>query len=89
MRILKNFRTDQGREYCIKKVEKFCIRNSIKKTYSPLYNPENNGKSERFNYTLINCTKTLVYWSKMDIKFWDYEIKYANLLYNKAPHKGI
>jgi len=57
--------------------------------YSPPYNPQNNGKSERFNYTLVSCAKTLLYWSKLDTKFWDYAVKYANLLYNKAPHQGI
>ena len=32
--MIKNFRTDQGQEYCNKKVEKICIRNSIRKAYS-------------------------------------------------------
>jgi len=44
-------------------------------------------KSERFNYTLINCAQnSLILEQKMDIKFWDFAVKYANLLYNKAPH---
>jgi len=37
----------------------------------------------------VNCAKTLLYWSKLDTKFWDYAVKYANILYNKALHQGI
>jgi len=86
---IKNFKTDQGKEYVNKKVEQFCRRIGIRKSYSQPYNPQNNGKSERFNYTLVNCAKTLLYWSKLDTKFWDYAVKYANILYNKALHQGI
>jgi hypothetical protein len=57
--------------------------------YCPFYNSQSNGKSERFNYSLVSSAKTLLFWSKLDIKFWDYTVKYANLLYNKAPHQGI
>jgi len=28
-------------------------------------------------------------WSKMSNEFWDYTVKYANLLYTVTPHKGI
>ena len=78
---IKNFKTDQGKEYVNKKVEQFCRRNGIRKLYSPPYNPQNNRKSERFNYTLVSCAKTLLYWSKLDTKFWDYAVKYANLVH--------
>jgi len=59
------------------------------KTFSPPHNPQNNGIAERLNYTLVNCTKTLLQCSKMSIDFRDYAIKYANLLYNITPHKRI
>jgi len=86
---IKNFHSDQGTEYNNKKVLNFCKENGIVKTFSPPYNPQNNGKAERFNYTIVNCAKTLLQWSKMDNKFWDYAIKYSNLLYNLTPHKGL
>ena len=86
---IKSFHSDHGTEYDNKKVLNFYKENGILKTFSPSHNPQNNGIAERLNYTLVNCAKTLLQWSKMSIDFWDYAIKYANLLYNITPHKGI
>eukprot|EP00833_Pecoramyces_ruminatium_P004771 jgi/Orpsp1_1/1178803/evm.model.c7180000066800.1 len=86
---IKYFRTDNGLEFKNKKIENFCLNHGITKLYSPPYNPQNNGKVERFNQTLVQCAKTLLSWSRLDIKFWDYAINYANYLYNLNPHKGI
>jgi len=76
-------------DWNLKIIEKYCLNNGITKLYSPPYNPENNGKAERFNQTLINCARTLLSWSKLDQKFWDYAINYANYLYNINPHRSI
>ena len=86
---IKSFHSDHGTEYDNKKVLNFCKENGILKTFSPPHNPQNNGIAERLNYTLVNCTKTLLQCSKMSIDFRDYAIKYANLLYNITPHKRI
>jgi len=64
-------------------------KNGITKVYSSSYNPQNNGMAEKFNQTFINCAKTMLTWSKLDQKFWDYAVNYAINLYNILPHKGI
>jgi len=86
---IKFFRTDNGKEYKNKKIENYCLNNGIIKTYSPPYNPQNNGKAERFNYTLENCMRALLRTSKLDYRLWEYAAHYANYLYNITPHKGI
>eukprot|EP00833_Pecoramyces_ruminatium_P008251 jgi/Orpsp1_1/1182283/evm.model.c7180000080633.1 len=86
---VKNFKSDQGREYQNRKIIKFCNDNGINKIYSPPYNPENNGLAERYNQTIISCAKTLLFWSKLSQNFWDYAIVYSNYLYNNTPHSGI
>jgi len=45
--------------------------------------------AERLNYIITNCTKTILYWSKLGAKFWGFEVISANSLYNINPHKGI
>jgi len=84
---VKIFKSDNAREYKNKRIISFCEDNGIAKIYSPPYNPENNGIAERFNQTLISCTKTLLSWSKHSENFWDYAITYGNYLYNKTPHQ--
>jgi len=84
---VKVFKSDNAKEYKNRIIIKYCEENGIMKTYSPPYSPENNGLAERFNQTLISCTKTLLYWSKLSENFWDYAILYANYLYNKTPHQ--
>jgi len=38
------------------------------KIYFSPYNSQNNGKAERFNYTIIDYAKTILNWSKLDIR---------------------
>ena len=84
---VKIFKSDNAREYKNKRIISFCEDNVIAKIYSPPYNPENNGIVERFNQTLISCTKTQLSLSKLSENFWDYAITYGNYLYNKTPHQ--
>ena len=86
---VKFFMSDNGREYNNSKIKKYCRKNGIKKIFSPPYNPENNGLAERFNQTLVNSAKTLLFWAKMSLDFWSYAIIYANFLYNITPKSSI
>jgi len=86
---IKFFKSDNGREYNNSKIKKYCRKNGIKKIYSPPYNPEDNGITERFNQTLINSTKTLLFWAKLSLDFWSFSIIYANFFYNITPKSSI
>ena len=85
---IKKFRTDGGKEYKNKKINKLCKEYSIEKLYSAPYNPEINGKAERINQTLVNAAITLLHWAGMSENFWEYAIKQACYIYNKIPHSG-
>jgi len=78
--------SDNTIEYRNKKLTRFCKDKGINKIYSHPYNPENNDLVERFNQTIMSCTKTLLYWSKLFENNWNFTIQYANYLYNKTPH---
>ena len=86
---IKYFKSDNAKEYRNKKLHNFCKQNGIVKIYSPPYNPENNGLAERYNQTIISCTKTLLYWSGLSDNLWDYAVIYANYIYNRVPHSSI
>jgi len=78
---IKKFRTDGGKEYKNKKINKLCKEYGIEKLYSAPYNPEINGKAERINQTLVNAAISLLHWAGMSENFWEYAIKQACYIY--------
>jgi len=86
---IKSLKSDNPKEYSNKKLLDYCKQKGIKKIFSPVYNPENNGLAERFNQTIISCAKTLLFWSQLSENFWDFAVNYANYLYNLIPHSSI
>eukprot|EP00833_Pecoramyces_ruminatium_P006363 jgi/Orpsp1_1/1180395/evm.model.c7180000073227.1 len=86
---LKHIRSDNGTEFSNHHFENFCSLNGIDQQFTIPYNPQSNGKSERFNGTLISSTKAILNDSKLDYKFWEYAVNTANYVYNRLPHSGI
>jgi len=86
---IKFFKSDNDRKYNNSKIKKYCRKLGIKKIFSTPFNPENNGIAERFNQTLMNSVKTLIYWSKLSKDFLSFASIYANHLYNITPRKSI
>ena len=86
---IKFFKSDNDRKYNNSKIKKYFRKLGIKKIFSTPFNPENNGIAERFNQTLMNSVKTLIYWSKLSKDFLSFASIYANHLYNITPRKSI
>ena len=88
-KVIKTFKSDNGKEYKNKRIFNFCKNKGIHKVFSIPYNPQINGLDERFNRTIVDCTRTLLFTSKLNTKFWDIAIKYATHLYDITPHFSI
>jgi len=58
MRVL---RSDNGREYCNGKMNKYLSALGIKHERTASYTPEQNGKSERDNRTIVEYALTLLH----------------------------
>ncbi|OUM62238.1 hypothetical protein PIROE2DRAFT_11557 [Piromyces sp. E2] len=65
---------DDCREYKNKKV--IYYYQNIKNIFSTPYNPQINGLAERFNQTIISCTRSLLFTANINTKFWDFTLKY-------------
>ena len=86
---IKYIRSDNGTEFKNKYFSKFCLQYGIQHQFTIPYNPQQNGRVERLNGTLINATKALLNDAKLSHHFWEDAINTANFIHNLLPHKGI
>eukprot|EP00833_Pecoramyces_ruminatium_P015872 jgi/Orpsp1_1/1189904/evm.model.d7180000075388.1 len=85
---IKYIKTDNGTEYNNVNFNNFCDDNGIIHLYSIPYNPQQNGKAERFQQTLIFSARAMLQDAQLHHKFWEDAIDTANYIHNRLPHKG-
>jgi len=85
---IKYIKTDNGGEFNNYQFNLFCENNGIIKLNSIEYNPQENGKAERFQETLIHAARALLNDARLNYKFWEDAIKTANYIHNRLPHRG-
>ena len=68
MDFLKKIITDQGRNFDSELIEHLCQLAGVQKLQTSPYQPQTNGKCERFNGTLLNMLGTLTPEQKKDWK---------------------
>ena len=59
-RTIKNFRRDNGREYINEKLNNYLTSRGIVHELSAPYTPEQNGRAERDNRTVVECARALL-----------------------------
>ena len=85
---LHTYVLNNGTEFNNSKFKSFCSQKSITQQFTTPYNPQENGRAERFNGILISAAKSLLNDSKLSKEFWVYAIDTANI-HNRIPHSGI
>ena len=81
---VKVVRTDGGTEFLGSLQDKFREAGVIHQT-SVRYTPQQNGRAERLNRTLLQKTRCLLFQANMPSKFWAEAISTANYLRNLVP----
>lgn len=81
----KIIRSDRGGEYTGKALREFYLSEGILAQYTVGYSPQQNGKAERKNRTLIEMTRCLLNDSNTDKQLWGEAIMTANFLQNLLP----
>ena len=82
---IKEFRTDNGREYLSNSLKQFLKDSGIKHNTSVEYCPQSNGKAERLNRTLVEKARCMLITSKLDNNLWGAAVTAANYLRNLSP----
>ncbi|KMQ86103.1 retrovirus-related pol polyprotein from transposon tnt 1-94 [Lasius niger] len=84
---IKCIRTDNGREYVNKDYTNFLTQNGIRHELSCPYTPQQNGRAERVNRTLVEIARCLMTEANLDPSYWSEAINTAIYLKNRWPCK--
>ena len=88
-RKVKTLRSDNRGEYTSIEFQQFCIEHGTKRDLTVPMNPEQNGKAERMNRTLIDSTRAMLHHAKMPLKFWAEALSTAVYLCNRSPTAAL
>ena len=59
-RKMKTLRSDNGRDFCNKEMDEYLKKYGIQQETTTAYNPEQNGKAERDNRTIVDSARTMI-----------------------------
>ncbi|KAJ9532898.1 hypothetical protein QJQ45_011004 [Haematococcus lacustris] len=84
----KALRTDNGSEYSNKTMSAWCSSKGIQQQFSAPYCPEQNGKAERLNRTIMQATRSMLLTAQLPPGFWVDAALKANYVRNLLPITG-
>ncbi|GFU91176.1 retrovirus-related Pol polyprotein from transposon TNT 1-94 [Trichonephila clavipes] len=84
----KTIRTDNGLEFVNEQLYTYLANSGIFHEKTIPYNSESNGKAERANRVLLERARSLLYESKLPLKFWAEAINCSTQVSNVTPRKG-
>ena len=82
---IKCLRSDNGGEYISNEFESFLRENGIKHQKTVPKSPEQNGKAERMNRTLVEAVRTMLSDAHLPKVFWAEALSTAVYLKNRSP----
>jgi transposase InsO family protein len=83
--VVQRVRTDNGGEYVNKKLEHYFKKQGIVHETTTPYTPEQNGKAERLNRTLVESARAMLHDAQLPKRFWAEAIVMANYLRVRSP----
>lgn len=81
---IERIRCDNGGEYSSQAFKDFCKKKGIKCQYTVARNPEQNGVAERFNRTIMEKARCLIFDSNLEKEFWGEAVRVAVYLTNRT-----
>jgi len=86
---ISKLRVDNGGEYKTKEMDKLLAKENISLTFSEPYTKEHNGRSERFNRSLQEKIRAVMFDCGLPRRFWNYAMRFVVHVYNRSPNKSI
>ena len=87
---LKRYWTDGGEEFDNEALKSWCLERGVQWEPSAPYTPEQNGKAERLNYTLMSSVRSIMASMKLPKSLWGEILRTVAYLKNRSPsQKGV
>lgn len=86
---IRILRSDNGKEYCNNELSTILKKSGIQHQLTATYSPQQNGKAERLNRSLVEKATCLLIDSNLEKCFWAEAISTASYLINRTPCKGL
>ena len=84
-RQLKCIRTDRGGEFLSNEQKEFMEESGIEHQTSMPDSPQQNGRAERFQQTILNKAESMRHQAGLSSGFWSYAVRTAIHVYNVTP----
>jgi hypothetical protein len=85
---IKNVRTDNGTEYVNETLGSYFKQKGITHQRSAPYSPQQNGRAERLNRTLMEKTRAMLGEAGLPQEMWGEAVATANFVRNRSPVTG-
>ena len=86
---VKKITSDNSTEYQSNQMEKFIKDRGIVIEASNPYTPQQNGKAERMNRTLVEMARCMIKNANLSKKYWPYAVMAAAFVRNRLPTSSI
>lgn len=86
---IEKLRCDNGGEYTSHAFKDFCREKGIRIQYTVAYNPEQNGVAERFNRTVMERARSLIFDSKLEKDLWGEAVRTGTYLINRTETRTL
>lgn len=86
---IHTLRCDNGGEYSSKVFQKFCLDNGILIDYTVPYTPEQNGKAERLNRSIVEKARSMMSDSGVEKNLWCEAVCAAVYIINRSPTSAL
>lgn len=84
----KVLKSDNGKEFSNKKMNKHLVSRGIKVEYTAPYTPEQNGKVERENRTIVECARIIILAKNLPLFLWAEALNTAIYIINQTICPG-
>lgn len=82
-------RCDNGGEYANNDLKNWCIKKGIRMDFTVPYTPQLNGRSERFNRTILEKTRAMLFNKNMENEMWGEAVLSAVYIINRLPSDAL